>query len=368
MPSKDENVALPPYILELIDPDRFVRWAAAEKASIYADDILRCLIRLLNVEELDWWTLNTLAYALRKLGLPVVQVLLLALKDERPRVRVRAATLLGFDQVSRPIEGKNSFSGRFEPPIGSMGGRDVVDALLVALSDHNEDVRCWAAHALSKLAYAGGDGLHSGVVVALLEAFYDSARLVRVCAIDTVHDIVHAGKLGAHALDCSFVFQPMLALLQDKDPSVRCSAIRALGQMDDMRAFQPVREALKDENEYVRESAIDTLMVLGKDQAAQPLLQLLYSELDPRMRMVIISALSKLDMDLDTNYSLDPCLRALRDPDSEVREFSAHVLALMEVSDARIIPALTEAYSRETLAETKERIGEALEKLRSGAE
>ena len=62
------------------------------------------------------------------------------------------------------------------------------------------------------------------------------------------------------------------ALRNDQDPSVRCDAAQALGEMGDVRARQPLATALWDQSREVRIAAARALGLLRDRRAVSPLI------------------------------------------------------------------------------------------------
>jgi len=121
---------------------------------------------------------------------------------------------------------------------------------------------------------------------------------------------------------------------------VRLKAAVLLGRMADFRAVEPLSEALDDENYVVRGAAARALGNLGHPMAVsavEPLLDLVSDE-EQFVRKEAKRALGRLA----GSKSIDYFIAALSNDDAGVRLASVHVLATMNVAEARvaIIPAL----------------------------
>ena len=54
--------------------------------------------------------------------------------------------------------------------------------------------------------------------------------------------------------------KPLIVIFNDKDPNVRCSAVKALGKIGNAKAAEPLLAILKDEDSAVREAAAEALV------------------------------------------------------------------------------------------------------------
>jgi HEAT repeat protein len=72
-------------------------------------------------------------------------------------------------------------------------------------------------------------------------------------------------QIGSHAVE------PLIAVLEDREPNVRLHAAKALGQIGDARAVEPLIAALKDSNEEVRATAVGALIPIDDERAIEAL-------------------------------------------------------------------------------------------------
>jgi len=104
---------------------------------------------------------------------------------------------------------------------------------------------------------------------------------------------------------------PLVRLLKDKDWIQRLSAARLLGQLGDSRAVEPLIQTLKDKESDVRSAATIALGRLGDSRAVEPLIQLLNDE-DEQVRMEALLALVLKHLG---KQEFDACvIRQFKDP------------------------------------------------------
>lgn len=159
--------------------------------------------------------------AIRDIGELAVPVLVDALSDEDPRMRLSIVDLLG-----------------------EVGGPDAVTALAGALRDPEWRVRWRAADALGKL----GD---AEAVPDLLDLLNDSNKDVRISAAWALGKIGHASAVDG-----------LIAMLRDREWRVRWGAAEALWEIGEVAVDQLV-EMLREPDEYVRRAAARALAQIG---------------------------------------------------------------------------------------------------------
>ena len=116
-------------------------------------------------------------------------------------------------------------------------------------------------------------------------------------------------------------FEPTLALLKDADPEMREHAAFALGQLDDQRAVAPLVSALDDPQPAVRQQAAFALGQLGAEAAVMPLIRKLTDE-QADVRRQAAFALGQLG----DERAVDALTAALKDQDADVRQTAAFAL------------------------------------------
>jgi HEAT repeat protein len=113
----------------------------------------------------------------------------------------------------------------------------------------------------------------------------------------------------------------LLTLLDDAQPSVRATALAALGMLAASEALPRVLKALREELPAVRELAALAAAQIGGDEAVAALREALQSDA-PEVRFQAVAALAELTPD----GVLHDILPLLNDPDAEVR---AQVIAAL---------------------------------------
>ena len=125
------------------------------------------------------------------------------------------------------------------------------------------------------------------------------------------------------------------ALKYEKDSIVRAKAVKALGNIRDLRVVEPLIQALKDEHWDVRRRAAWALGNMG-EPAVEPLIQALKDE-HWDVRRKAAWALGNIG----DAKAIGPLIQALRDEYPDVREEAAW--ALGNIRDARAIGSLIQA-------------------------
>jgi len=166
-----------------------------------------------------------------------VDVLLLAVEDARPRVRLNAVAALA-----------------------CITPRRATGALLKLLRDPATRVREAAAEALCNFGSIPAAG-------ELIDAFADGSSVVRRCA----------AQLAAKSRD-SLAVGPLIALIDAKDQTERCCVIAALGEIGQPCAVDALVCALRDSACSVRWSAAEALGKIGDVRAVDPLTSALLDE------------------------------------------------------------------------------------------
>ena len=139
--------------------------------------------------------------------------------------------------------------------IKKIGGENVVESLINALTDDDHKAREAIAEAL-------GGYRDERVVEPLIAALKDEEPRVREAA---------AGALG-DVNDVQAV-EPLLEALKDEEPKVRKAAASALEDVNDVQAVEPLIEALKDEENEVRRAAAKSLGGYKDERAVEPLIE-----------------------------------------------------------------------------------------------
>lgn len=164
--------------------------------------------------------------AIREIGPAAVPVLIDALNDEEPRMRLHIVDLLR-----------------------DLGDPEAVLALTAALRDPEWRVRWKAADALGRMGSLEA-------VPDLVDMLSDSTRDVQISAAWAL------GRIGAES-----AVNPLIRLLRDREWRVRWAAAEALWQIGE-KSIPALVETLRDPDEYVRRVAIRALAEIGQPAIA----------------------------------------------------------------------------------------------------
>ncbi|MBN2303055.1 MAG: HEAT repeat domain-containing protein [Anaerolineae bacterium] len=202
--------------------------------------------------------------AIRAIGAASVPVLLDALSDEDPRIRLYVTDVLGeigeadaipaLAAALRDPEWRVRF--RAADALGKMGDREAVPDLIDMLKDSNKDVRISVAWALGKIG-------NKSAVPGLIDLLHDREWRVRWAAAEALWEI------GTESIP------PLIEALREKDEYVRRAAVRALVEIGEP-AIEPLIATLGDSNWDVRWSAASALQEIG-DPSVGPLVTALDS-------------------------------------------------------------------------------------------
>lgn len=208
---------------------------------------------------------SAIATAIREIGAAAVPVLLDALSDEDPRIRLYVTDVLGeigeSDAVPalaaalRDPEWRVRF--RAADALGKMGNLEALPDLLDMLADSNKDVRISAAWALGKIG-------SEGAVPGLIRLLQDREWRVRWAAAEALMEI------GEPAI------ASLIETLREKDEYVRRAAVRALAEIG-QPAIPALITSLGDSNWDARWSAASALQEIG-DPAVSALVEALKSD------------------------------------------------------------------------------------------
>ena len=188
--------------------------------------------------------------------------IIVALKDEDPDVRYRAAQALG--QI------KNTTA---------------LDSLIEALrNDENWGVRQQAAWALGEI----------GGARAVDPLSYSSVKDADYHVREQAVAVLQENGAGGHKIDTRSA-DSIIVALKDADPDVRYRAAQALGQIKNTTALDSLIEALRnDENWGVRQQAAWALGEIGDARAVDPLSYSAAKDADYHVRDEAKAALAKL--------------------------------------------------------------------------
>jgi HEAT repeat protein len=219
---------------------------------------------------------------------------------------------------------------------GALLRSEALQPLIKALTDEDSSVRCYAAGALGAL----GD---SRAIPALLNSLHTDNGKNNYDQPVKVFATTALGRIGNKQ-----VFEELVALLDNPDPSLREAAADALGALGDIRAFEYLVALLTDKDYGLRMNAVYALCELGDNRAIQPLTQILKQDENVEVRRYAARWLYMLK----DEKSFQALIKALEDQDEDVRYFS--IESLGKLGDRRALPYLTELREKELDVTVKE--------------
>ena len=338
-----DSRAVETLITALKDEDRRVHGAAAKALGETGD--LRAVEPLIpDLKHKDWYVRKVTASALGQLGWkpdngeirawywiaqsnweeavalgsPVVEPLIVALKDSYWLIREGAAEALR--QLGwKPDRGENGawyWIAKRNWDMASNHGSAAVEPLITVLGLRG-DIYRGAVKALGKI----GDPRAVEPLIAAFNA-------------NRMDDRVEAAKaLGR--IDDPRVVDFFIAVLDNNNSTDRWSAAKGLGEIGHTRAVEPLIAALKDENWEVRKAAADGLGRIGDSRAVKPLLKVRGrkgSEWD-------VSHAAHMALIRIGKTDLKPLVAALMDDDEWVRERAGGVL--WSIGETAVEPLIT---------------------------
>jgi HEAT repeat protein len=289
---------------------------------------------------------NEATDALSQVGAPAVEQLITCLKDPKAQVRERAAEALGRIGDARAVEPLIACLKNPGPDQAAAGGQDTSngdqsDDQKRAQADEESQVRQKAAEALGKLGKPAVEPL-----MACLDEKDPSVRSLAATALGQLHDSRAIAPLITHMLQ-----------LSGKDPAdeensagvnVHDSLRDALAELGEP-AIKPVMECMKDKNVHVQE---DAAVILDK-------LHYLPSDTEGKAAFfVLLQSWDKL-IELGTP-AVPPLLGCLKDEDAGRRQGAAE--ALGELGDKRAVVPLIACLQDDSM-DVKKNAAKALAQL-----
>ncbi|HID07861.1 MAG TPA: HEAT repeat domain-containing protein [Armatimonadetes bacterium] len=297
------------------------------------------------------------AEALISIGEPAIPRLVEGLEHEDARVRRWCAYILGRIKrksaarylINRVYRETGEVQRAIVIALGELGSKRAQPILLDLLRNSpNIEIQRCAAEALGKV---GDRKAVPALIEGLESASYEvrkasSEALVRIGA-DAVSGLTRALKhplqsvrnTAARALgrlQDRRAVKGLIKALKDENVQVRQSVAQALGRIGDRSAFRHLSQLLHDPNHEVRFSAVMALVSVGGSMAASLLREALHDS-DWLIRLTAAQGLGQLG---DTN-AVDLLCRALRDLEWSVRFHAAR--ALGQIGDRRALVSLIRA-------------------------
>ncbi|MDT3676467.1 HEAT repeat domain-containing protein [Microcystis wesenbergii] len=187
--------------------------------------------------------------------------------------------------------------------LGKIGTETAIAGLLKALEESNKDVRWKAAFALGKIG-------SETAIPGLLKALKDSDKDVRSNAV------VALCKIGSET-----AIAGLFKVLEHSDKDVRGNAAFALGNIGSETAIPRSLKALENSDRNARRSAAFALGKIGSEEAIPVLLKAL-KDSDGYVRWKAAAALAKIS----SETAIPGLLKALEDSDEDVRGNAVWVL------------------------------------------
>ena len=291
--------------------------------------------------------------ALPQLGPLVVEPLIAALKDPRPRVRSGAATVLGtiHDQrAMRPLidalaDAQTSNSARTAL---EKFGLETAAPLVTLLDSPNPLLRSNAAYVLGRVK-------PPQAIQPLAKLLDDDDPSARQCAVDALR------QFGPAAIDQLLAVWKSASGRVRTDPELRSRIVVTLGIIRDRRAADQLLAIASDEQEpdAVRAAAIGVLPVhlsdLASDSRLEKVLSLAMRASSPEVRASaanVLGILAHYKPDISKARVVDLLVAALDDPDDKVKRAAMpglgnwrdprpveRLLTLLEVDEFRLLAA-----------------------------
>lgn len=254
-----------------------VRAAAAEALGRIGDSAMPVLLEALRGRHVK--LRETAIAAIGAVGGPAAAASLGDMvADDRSSVRqaaitalVRAGGLAAVPALSRALAHKDPTTRRCAADaLGTVREPAAVEAVKAALADPDRTVRDAAVRALAGIAtteaasalVAGlqrGDRDLQAAIGSALKSFEwtpadGSARVV--------HAVLH-GRFDEATAHGASAAAPLVAMLADRDPSMRRGALEALGRLAEPSTARAIRAAFRDPEPSVRQAAAQALAALG---------------------------------------------------------------------------------------------------------
>jgi HEAT repeat protein len=281
-----------------------------------------------------------------------LEPLIVALGDENPELRQRAAMALGelgssraVPALIRVLNDRDRAVQWFAATSLAKLGEPATKALLAELRSDDRDAAVGAAVALGRMKEAKAVGPLVDLLAAhdlyvreqAIEALVAIGKpsvgpLVKALGSSDVaarrSAVVALGRLGDGEAAAALV-----KLLGDSDPVTRQSAMVALRNMGPA-AYEPLEGALASGEPAAQKGACEIVGYIRDARAVKPVAALLQAE-DESVRWTAAKTLGALD----GKYAVESLIGACRDPSPRVREVA--VLALGRIKHFDAVPTLT---------------------------
>ena len=169
---------------------------------------------------------------------------------------------------------------------GDASAKSLLDLLIMALQDHDAQMRYNAACALGKIR-------DPGTVDALIVALKDRSYYVDNSGLYGSNAHLYVGTCVANALGqfkAVRAVEPLIDALKDKTFGGRFGVARALGEVDDPRSTAALRAALVERDATVIGAAYQALIKRGDRASEEALIQGLKAYGNAQMALVFINS------------------------------------------------------------------------------
>ncbi|MCE7748722.1 MAG: HEAT repeat domain-containing protein [Candidatus Heimdallarchaeota archaeon] len=240
-----DSRAIEPLIDAFYDDVSGMRLQAARAVGEIGKPAIEPLITLLKKESGD--IMHPIIKALAWIGSqtdeqPTVEPLLDLLRDENGDVRKYAARVLG------------RIAGR----LGRLGDKRILEPMIAALQDEQEEVRCSAAGVLGRL---GDDRAINPLIAALQNEKETEWNLVYISVA-----LIKFGELIA--------VDPLIIALKYENDNLRYVAVKTLRKLGDKRAIEPFLRLVEEEKEsYILGELEKSLIEFGDERAIKPIIK-----------------------------------------------------------------------------------------------
>ncbi len=262
------------------------------------DELARVVLDQSGQPRVRWWPV---AYALQRIEDPRALTPLLALlKDSNSYTRAFAAKGLG-----------------------AMTDRTAAGALGSLINDPDRPVAIEAVRSLARIGSAA-------LVTPLL-------TLARTNTTEPHLRLEIVTALGS--MRTSGVFESLIDLLGDPNPSIRAAVLKSLAQLDP-ESFVTVLSGLDPDPNWSVRAALATALGGMTQEVGLPRLRAMLNDAEPRVIPAVLGAIARLRPDDVSAIMID----ALKSPDPIVRAAAANALAEIKPANGRT--ALEDAYRR----------------------
>jgi hypothetical protein len=164
---------------------------------------------------------------------------------------------------------------------------------------------------------------------------------------DTENEYLKSGIVEAlRQIRDKEALEPLIAVLNDEDPTIRAAAVEALGWIVDERAVEPLIAVLNDEDPTVRAGATWALGIIEDERAVEPLIAILNDEAQT-VRVGAAQALVKIG----DERAVKPLMAALKRRDlAVIAEASALFIKRGKAGDEPILIEALNAYGTKETA------------------